>query len=772
MYENNNIINEIHEDLFKETEESYDIIMNILKKHHPLELIEYLSIISYFFNNIKNNNILTAAQIEFICGIILSIQYDEESNYDEISPEVIQILLDNLVKFFFGFGFTNFSRKMLNINDDEEKEKQFLIASLANEFGIVRGDAQAFQLKEQALDLFKEFDEWMIKYEGFTVSDAIKFIDLIFKRYGKLLFNYINKLLKKSEEFAEIIYEEVSKLNIKNLKNVRKFIKNYRTNKGKKDLIQFITIKFFEKSHKGMLIFDIDEIIEEEKIQEKERFIKFINRFCSPLNQTGNKKFKYPTDDNVFRQRPIISFENKYIVPNPTYLIWVLQSEIEKDMKSTSIWESYQKRKGQYLEKEVLKVFDKILPGCNKYCSLYYYVEDKDGNKNRCELDALIIYDSNIFLIESKSGIFKTPARRGAIKTLSSVIYENIEYAFEQAYRAREYIKSNEKVVFYNEDDSIKTIIDNKKYSNIFLLNVTLENFGEIATRIHRFKNIGLYKQNEFPWSVNINDLKTIAEFIEFPSQFIHYIHRRLKINNRSECLSDIFTNDELDFLGTYFDNNLYFDEEKEYNFIVLNDYSLYFNEYYLRKEAGEPIDRLSQKMNPKFKRIIMDLEKLHQHGHTDVIVKLLDLSNDTRNEIVDCIDSIVSKTIKDGEFHDATLVILSNPQNNKSGFGITMMSGLSKNREEMLQRLEGYSKIKKYQQKAFEWLAIGKYADDKSWAINECIYLKYEEEYSEELEQAVKKLFTKPMTWTTKVGRNDPCPCGSGKKFKKCHGQ
>jgi uncharacterized protein YecA (UPF0149 family) len=22
------------------------------------------------------------------------------------------------------------------------------------------------------------------------------------------------------------------------------------------------------------------------------------------------------------------------------------------------------------------------------------------------------------------------------------------------------------------------------------------------------------------------------------------------------------------------------------------------------------------------------------------------------------------------------------------------------------------------------------------------------------------------------KVGRNDPCPCGSGKKFKRCHGR
>jgi preprotein translocase subunit SecA len=24
----------------------------------------------------------------------------------------------------------------------------------------------------------------------------------------------------------------------------------------------------------------------------------------------------------------------------------------------------------------------------------------------------------------------------------------------------------------------------------------------------------------------------------------------------------------------------------------------------------------------------------------------------------------------------------------------------------------------------------------------------------------------------TKKIGRNDPCPCGSGKKYKHCHGQ
>ena len=28
-----------------------------------------------------------------------------------------------------------------------------------------------------------------------------------------------------------------------------------------------------------------------------------------------------------------------------------------------------------------------------------------------------------------------------------------------------------------------------------------------------------------------------------------------------------------------------------------------------------------------------------------------------------------------------------------------------------------------------------------------------------------------RPVRAAPKVGRNQPCPCGSGKKFKNCHG-
>ena len=30
----------------------------------------------------------------------------------------------------------------------------------------------------------------------------------------------------------------------------------------------------------------------------------------------------------------------------------------------------------------------------------------------------------------------------------------------------------------------------------------------------------------------------------------------------------------------------------------------------------------------------------------------------------------------------------------------------------------------------------------------------------------------TQPVRAEKKVGRNEPCPCGSGKKYKKCHGK
>jgi preprotein translocase subunit SecA len=38
--------------------------------------------------------------------------------------------------------------------------------------------------------------------------------------------------------------------------------------------------------------------------------------------------------------------------------------------------------------------------------------------------------------------------------------------------------------------------------------------------------------------------------------------------------------------------------------------------------------------------------------------------------------------------------------------------------------------------------------------------------------EAATKKKAQPVVRHAQKVGRNDPCPCGSGRKYKHCHGK
>ncbi|MDR3428693.1 MULTISPECIES: UPF0149 family protein [Silvimonas] len=51
---------------------------------------------------------------------------------------------------------------------------------------------------------------------------------------------------------------------------------------------------------------------------------------------------------------------------------------------------------------------------------------------------------------------------------------------------------------------------------------------------------------------------------------------------------------------------------------------------------------------------------------------------------------------------------------------------------------------------------------DELPWLVEELMFLWLEKKFGKV--ETVKRD-------DAKVGRNDPCPCGSGKKFKKCHG-
>ncbi len=44
--------------------------------------------------------------------------------------------------------------------------------------------------------------------------------------------------------------------------------------------------------------------------------------------------------------------------------------------------------------------------------------------------------------------------------------------------------------------------------------------------------------------------------------------------------------------------------------------------------------------------------------------------------------------------------------------------------------------------------------------------------DYDDALGASAEAAKPQPLHSSPKVGRNDPCPCGSGKKYKQCHGK
>jgi uncharacterized protein YchJ len=93
------------------------------------------------------------------------------------------------------------------------------------------------------------------------------------------------------------------------------------------------------------------------------------------------------------------------------------------------------------------------------------------------------------------------------------------------------------------------------------------------------------------------------------------------------------------------------------------------------------------------------------------------------------------------------------------------------------LERLEPHVLAKKYQQKAPSWFGVGLHPEDQSllfgynaefpWEKNDVL-----EEASRSFSSGIGVEFVNGKPVKRKIGRNDPCPCGSGKKYKKCHGR
>ena len=102
-------------------------------------------------------------------------------------------------------------------------------------------------------------------------------------------------------------------------------------------------------------------------------------------------------------------------------------------------------------------------------------------------------------------------------------------------------------------------------------------------------------------------------------------------------------------------------------------------------------------------------------------------------------------------------------------------------NVEEVKKRLSVLCSVRKYTSKSRSWLGLG-CKNSSRLAFDLLVYMYRPWEHDELLEENSKhfkdlsKIKEKSEViqgdpyQKEKIGRNDQCPCGSGKKYKKCH--
>ena len=135
-------------------------------------------------------------------------------------------------------------------------------------------------------------------------------------------------------------------------------------------------------------------------------------------------------------------------------------------------------------------------------------------------------------------------------------------------------------------------------------------------------------------------------------------------------------------------------------------------------------------------------------------------------------IDKIAALAAKDGKQHDVTV------SDSKNGTGLTVHCN-SLPAALAAPKLKRHCELRKYSVRADQWFGLA--IQSNSAAVRFALVLDYPWQQHEAMDAAVAKMpkaqpieslrtFAKSRATRKKIGRNEPCPCGSGLKYKKCH--
>lgn len=718
-----------------------------LKSYNSFDIIANISFINLFVDPEKYKEYAHEGLqfiVEYITLLCLMDDFSEGGNPLEQDPPDLQNI-QNTAKEILRDTLLYMAAKRADPNNPTPPTplETFQYHSFSRNL-VVRNPGYSHHQIEtlRALFSFAPVRSWMRSSLGFEIDDVISFIEAI----EKIMNGRISERRKQAIDSEKQLRREVSLFSQGKLKD-GEYPEHVLSELAKlSEKKMFRKIKYLLTAWIFFGLGTTFSFTAEELAKESGKSAgiskKFLDCFSIGFGEVP-QDFMWPSPTHPLGLRPIVHHDGRYLCPATALLLWGAKAALEELLnpglpravnKDGRKWERYQKHRADYLVSEGVKLISEILKHGTSYQNLKYQFEE-NGQLKEDELDGLVLYDKCAFLVEGKAGILTEPARRGAPKRIMSDIEKLIVESHVQARRAEKYISTTEEPVFQLRDGQ-KLKIDRSNLDTSFLITLTLDPLDTFTPVLYQVAELGIFGEGKLPWAVYLLDLKVIKELIEFPSQFIHYLNRRLRINE----LANIEAYDELDWLGYYFLEGLYFEDVSKSGVdrFQLLSYTTAMDDYFMYKmgERTTPAPKPHQPMPELFRQIILELEEKHPQGYSEIICALLDMDSKTRKKFTKWFKRSRHGTKQDGKMHDFTFVF------SDIETGITVMTCRDLHPKEFENRLQSYCQLKKYQLHCKRWVAIGSHVRlpglVQVWGLADAPW-----EYDAEMEQFIKVLPT-----------------------------
>lgn len=575
--------------------------------------------------------------------------------------------------------------------------------------------AYSFQYRDLAVERYTLDNDWLIANKGFRIADGCAVADAL----SELANNKLSALLESLPELPP--------------------------------------------SHWSLLpgfTFSLDEISQASGLPPNTAEA-VLDAFTAPIGP-ANADFNRIGDFNLANARPILR------TPAGDYVSLQAYGVVESLYDSPYYWMAADKayrntafqHRGSFTEEFTAKRLAAMFGEAN----VHRGVNIMSGAKTISEIDVLVIFADRAIVVQCKSKKLTLEARKGNDLQLRDDFKKAVSDAYDQAHLCATSL-SDTTLKFIRADGVEMNI---PSMCEIYPMCVVSDHYPALAAQARQYLSVRTDDVILAPLVGDVFLVDVLAEMLVSPLRFLSYVSRRVRYGDRINSI------DELTILGFHLAENLWLEDETSL-VTILDDFSVPLDTAMTVRRLGVPGESTPKGVMTKLDgtlvgRLLANIENRPDSVLIDLGFLLLSLHGDTLDDLNQGLKEIAEKTRKDKQSHDLTLAFDDNQS------GLTIHCGHLTNSVAM-EKLQDHCRRRKYIHRADSWFGLVVRADDAQPKFG--IQLHHPWKHDNELEVATQdmvrlvagapRLAKGSQARTPKVGRNEPCPCGSGKKFKKC---